>query len=101
MCLLAAPAWADEPPPPAEHPPPPAESPPPPAEAETPDEVHRLAADLGELADLARQIGVDTGSHEADRLARALDVASVSLEVGALLAAANEPGTVTRYWSAS
>ncbi len=60
-----------------------------------------FADSVEELAELSRKIGLDTGSNEAARLARAANVAAYYLELGLLVAAANEPFAITKYWSAS
>ncbi|HEU0033914.1 MAG TPA: hypothetical protein VFQ53_24970 [Kofleriaceae bacterium] len=63
----------------------------------TGDEVRHFAEALRDLSDLAGKVGVDTGSHEASRLANAAAIAADTLELGLLLADANHPTAETTY----
>ena len=98
LCLLTATARADAlPPDGVAEPAPPEASPASPAA----EDVGQLVDAIEDLAQLAGKIGLDTRSHEASRLARAADVAGVYLELGLLVARANQPSTISTYWSAS
>jgi len=63
--------------------------------------VGHLADSLRELAQIADRVGVDTGSHEASRLAHAAEVAAGTLELAVMVAGANPAEMATTYWSVS
>jgi hypothetical protein len=63
--------------------------------------VRNFAETLHALANLASTIGLDTTSHEASRLANAASVAADYVELGLMVAAANQPTAMTWYASAT